>query len=482
MAGLKGGNIITLGNGVTIIDRIQSGGPGQVNIPTEKINELGNYKSVATIRDTPDLQFSYTSWDVSTEVEALLTGQYAGRSVSDAATTAASTTVTSVTAAFDATDVGLQVIIAGAGAGGADLVTTIASVTDATTAELTVAADTAVTGAAMTLIANGFDLSVAPPIDIASQFKAGKDAASPFKVIGSVAVPFLSLSQMQYQFGMTDNASQQGTLNGDTIFYNPGATIIEEFPGSGTAGQAIVTTHPAYQSSEGDARRVLAVTVGTTRLALGADYSESYGAIANGAAITTVTLEAAVPTTEKVRIVYATPDEVDYPQSVHEDASVKPGAVKGRDIEIYIGGYDPNDVAGSQVNRATGIQQISLSWQVTLEKDQEMGNHYATGQDFEVPDVSGSLDFKPRDPADLLRQLRQAAGVSDATKVIGASSAVPLPLDVVIKHPDTGEVLKRFHTPDARFVIPGMNGQVQQKTVVTIPFSSDEGELLIFRR
>jgi hypothetical protein len=45
---IKGGQIIHAGNGVAVIDRIQTAGPGQLNIPTEKIYELGNYKSVAT--------------------------------------------------------------------------------------------------------------------------------------------------------------------------------------------------------------------------------------------------------------------------------------------------------------------------------------------------------------------------------------------------------------------------------------------------
>src|SRR3954468_9950767 len=71
---IKAGQIVHAGNGVAVIDRIQTGGPGQLNIPTEKINELGNYKSVATIRDTPDLTFTAESFDVSTEFEQLVCG------------------------------------------------------------------------------------------------------------------------------------------------------------------------------------------------------------------------------------------------------------------------------------------------------------------------------------------------------------------------------------------------------------------------
>ena len=46
---LSGGQIITQA-GKYVLDRIQTGGPGDLNIPEEKIYELGNYESIATIR------------------------------------------------------------------------------------------------------------------------------------------------------------------------------------------------------------------------------------------------------------------------------------------------------------------------------------------------------------------------------------------------------------------------------------------------
>lgn len=481
MAGIKGGAILTVGNGATVIDRIQTAGPGQVNIPTEKVNELGNYKSVATVRDTPDLTFSYESLDVSVECEALLTSQAPPRTVADGEITAAGTTLTSATAAFTAADAGRQVIVRGAGTDGADLVTTIDSVTGADEVELEDAAEESVTDAKVTIAENGYDLSIAMPVDIASQFKAGKeDPTDPFAVIASVVVPFLYVEQMSYRFGLRDNASQQGQLRGDTIFYNPGPSVVETVAGTGSAGQEIETSHPAYQSAEGDQRRVLAVTVGNKRLAFGADYSESYGAVTDGAAVTTVTLVEAVPANQDIRIIYSTSDTVQYGENVHEGVAVKPAAVKGRDIEIYLGGYDPNDIPGSQANRAGGIQAVNIDWRVTLEKDEEMGNYYAVGQDFEVPAVTGSLDFKPTDPANLLARLRQLANVADPTKVIGTATSQPVPLDIVIKNPDTHEVVKRLHSPDARFTIPGFSGRVETKTVWSINFESDEGVLLAF--
>lgn len=76
----------------------------------------------------------------------------AGRVVADAAITSGTVTLTSATAAFTSADVGQSVRVAGAGAAGATLSTTIASVTNATTAVLTGApAGTTVSAASLAI-------------------------------------------------------------------------------------------------------------------------------------------------------------------------------------------------------------------------------------------------------------------------------------------------------------------------------------------
>ncbi len=54
-----------------ILDRLQSANLA-LNIPSEKVYELGNFLSVADKRDTPELSFDLESRDVSVEFEALL--------------------------------------------------------------------------------------------------------------------------------------------------------------------------------------------------------------------------------------------------------------------------------------------------------------------------------------------------------------------------------------------------------------------------
>jgi len=476
---IKAGQIVHAGNGVAVIDRIQTGGPGQLNIPTEKIYELGNYKTVATVRDTPDLTFTAESYDVSTEFEGLLTGLYGGRTVTDAVTDG-TTAVTSTSASFTSADAGREVIIRFED--GTEHLTTIATVTNGSAVVLDSAAPQSATDVRFRIAGDDIDLAKARPIDIASQFKAGLTKADPFLVTGSVALPYLTLESMSYRFGLRDNATMAATLRGDTIFYNPGATFVETTAGTNTADQTIVTEQPAFQLASGDTRRVLSVTVGESRLNFGADYTESYGAVTGGAAVTTITLREAVPADEEIRICYSSPSVLQYPQSVHPNTTVKPAAVKGRDIEVYVGEYDPDNRLGSAVNKLSSVQGVTVDWRVTLEKDEEFGNYYAIGQDFETPEVSGTVDIKPRDEADFRALLRKVTGVTDPLKVIGPDTAVPLKLHVVIKDPETGAVIKRLEVDDARFTAPGFSGQVQQKLTLTLNWESDEGNLIIHER
>lgn len=75
----------------------------------------------------------------------------AARTVNDASIDKNSTTLTSATAVFTTDDVGAQVVVVGADNAGKDLETTIASVTDATTVELTDKAGSDVTNAELTI-------------------------------------------------------------------------------------------------------------------------------------------------------------------------------------------------------------------------------------------------------------------------------------------------------------------------------------------
>lgn len=70
---IKSGQILTVGDGF-IFDRLQTGGVTSLNIPEERIYELGNFYSLATIRDIADLSFEMESLETSMKTESILLG------------------------------------------------------------------------------------------------------------------------------------------------------------------------------------------------------------------------------------------------------------------------------------------------------------------------------------------------------------------------------------------------------------------------
>jgi hypothetical protein len=404
---VKGGDLIHVANSV-LLDRAQTAGPGQVNIPTEKIYELGNYQAVGTVLDIPDLTFPLESIDASAELESMLTG------------------------------------------------------TDFTT-------DVAGTE---------YDISRALPVDVASQYKKGRTAANPFEIEVGVAVPCLYLEQLSYRFGVQENASQSATLRGDSIFYAPGSVFVEDTVGTGAANQSVVLANDAYPYN-GDvlngARYALGVMLKSgRRLLYGTDFTESAVVTGDVAAVTITVLDP-VPANDSIRVIYSSDTVASYPQNSHAVASaVRPAALRGRNIRVFVGGTDLTDVW-------TGVQSFNLDYRVQLDRDLEFGNSEVVSQDFEVPTVNGSIEFKPRDARELYRRIAQIAGVASETEVVGALQQTVLPLDIVLYSPETGEALKTLHSPDVRFTVPGYSGRVQQKLTVTFNFDSDSGVFKVYK-
>lgn len=395
---VKAGQILHDANGF-VVDRIQTGGVGSTNIPEEKIYELGNFKTVATVRDIPDLSFDLESLDVSTEIESLILFR------------------------------------------------------DPTT----------------TSEGDEFDFGESIPLDIISPFKAGQNL---YNVLKGVIVPYLTLESVTYRFGLQANATEQFTFRGDAVYYTPGSPYYEEYTHDGVEDTySLAHTAIAYEEA-GDTIHVLAAcyvnTDGTYgRLFYGQDYTDT---------TTNFTLldPSAIPSGAKIRVVYGSTTAATYPQSVHEDVSVKPAAVRGKDIDVYVGNED-----GSVFTRWTSVQSFEVTRRLNLDNDSEFGNHHFVAQDYDTADVTGSISIRPRNPDDLFDKINQVANVP-SNEVVGLQTSVGLPVELRVRDPETGVLLKTLYIPDARFQTPGIQGRVQQKTEVTFNFTSDGGTLLVY--
>ena len=160
---------------------------------------------------------------------------------------------------------------------------------------------------------------------------------------------------------------------------------------------------------------------------------------------------------------------------MHQGVSVKPAAVRPKDIDVYIGSADATPV----FTRFSSVQSAEATWSVSLDPDQEFGNKHYVSQDYDVPNVSGSIGVRPYNPADMWDKLATITNVNPSN-VVGPDSAIPVPMEIRINHPDTGARVKTIYVPDARFQIPGFSGRVQQKLETTLSFTSDGGFMYVY--
>lgn len=460
---IKAGQVLHDAQGF-VIDRIQTGGVSNLNIPQEKVYELGNFESVATIRDIPDLSFDIESLDVSTEIEALICNLDPGT------------------------------------------------------------------------VANGdqIDFGNSVPLDIISPFKADKNL---YNIVKGIIIPYLTLESVTYRFGTTTDATEAFTLRGDAVYYIPGSPYYEEFAGDGsTATFTLAHTAIPYKEA-GNTTHVVGLCIthsdGTyQRLFYGTDYTDS-----------TTTFTLVNPTavgTGVLKALYGSTTAATYPQSLNADVSVKPGAVRGKDIDIYIGtgpirtitgsitsasnvitgtgytsamsggavdgvGIPPGTTvtftdathlqmsanaisthAGESITftppllRWTGIQSFEATRRVNLDADREFGNSHYVAQDYVTADVTGSIGVRSRDVADLWTKIAQVTNVS-TTEVAGVLSSVGFPMEARIRDPETGTLLKTIYVPDARFEPPPVQGRASQKIDVTFSYQSDKGLIYVYK-
>lgn len=390
------GSILSVGKNF-VIDRLQTTGAGDLNIPSTKIYETGNWETVANIYDIPDLSFSLESYDMSCEIEALLLNRDP-------------TTITNH---------------------------------------------------------EEFDFNDSVPIDIISPYKSRKNQ---YDIIRGVIAPYLTLEKVTYQFGVNDASSFQGSLRGDSLYYTPGTPFYEEKSYTGPGSYSFAHTSILYDDGTNDnyAYSVCLRDTGSSaylRLFLGEDYTNTSA----GFVLTGDDLSA---TYDTVCVTYGSLDGATYPQNVHQGISVKPAAVKGRKVDIYLGNTD----ATPTFTRLRGVQSAQVNRSVTLQNTQEFGNDHYVSSDYDVPDVSGSITVEPNDPTTMWNQIADIAGVS-RNQTVGPLSSNPVPMEIRISNPDTGSVIKTVYVPTARFTVPGSQAKANQHLQLTYNYIDDSGVL-----
>lgn len=310
------------------------------------------------------------------------------------------------------------------------------------------------------------DLLGAKPLDIISPWKR---SLTQFDIVSGVAFPFLQLESATYRFGVGQNSTQAFTFRGDSVYYIPGTPYFQAFPASGTGPYSFTNT-AIETNQEGDLLFAYSVTLcladGTyTRLFLGDDYTNTSSGF---------TLTTAAPAGSTLHVVYgsATPDT--YDQTVNASAAVKPAAVRGKNIDVYVS----DGAATPTMIRWKGLQSAEINWRLTLDPTRELGNPNVVSHDYDVPELSGSLAMRPESIAYLTARYAQMTGV-DPAKTINALSSVPLDIQIRISHPTTGAVLKTFIVDDARFTPAPPPVQANTRLEVPFAWTSDTGSLKV---
>lgn len=398
--------------GNNVIDRIQSAGLGNVNVPIDRILEVGNREVVDKVPQEPDFTFSLNSLDVSVELLAFLEGEISG-------------------------------------SGSASVAETLPDGTEFQWVD--------VAGRA---------------VNIASPWKDPSTGSAGVIDAGHL-IPGYYVTQLQYQYGVTDNAQQTVQLSGGAFFYGEFPPVEDFFTGNGASTDFVAGANPVgYRKGGADGttfRYIFGVIVNGELQTEDVDYTIT------GGSHNTVSFTVAPPNGADVRFCYFANATRSYPDSVHASTLVKPGAVRGRNIVILLG------VRGTDQARLGGVQSFELTATVEGTPEREMGNEDVVGRSVTATDTTGTITIRAKDKNAFFDALHKATGVA-RTEVFGWFNQNTTELEVQIQNPkNPGQILKTLYVPDCQLQPPGTPAQVNQPTDFAITWQAQSGNFHEFK-
>lgn len=413
---IRAGSIVTVG-GRNVIDRLQSAGLGDANIPIDTIREIGNDLVVDKVPGDPDFTFSMESWDVSTDLMAFLHG-----------------------------GIGNQVVAQPPGY-----------------------ADPAGTQ---------YRWEDCQFVNITSPWKRNTGNAGG-NISAGLIIPAYYPTRLSYRFGITDMASQTIELSGGSFYYAQAAPVEETAVGDGVQ-TAFVTSEAARALRLGGPggttfQRVFGVLVGGVLMVKGVDYEETSAAVGAASGVATITFTNAPAVAAQVRFVYFTEVAKAYPQAVNADAIVKPGAVRGRNIVLLVGERGVNQL------RLPGVQTLEFEATVDGEVDRELGNAEVIGRTINGTDVTGTATIRPKDIGAFFETLSLVTGrdPDEVFDYINLEQT-PVEVQIQNpKNP--GEILKTIYVDQGQFQPPGTPARVNQATDFSFAFNAVDGTFSEFK-
>jgi hypothetical protein len=414
---VRAGSIVTVA-GRNIVDRLQSAGLGDARIPVETVREIGNDLVVDKIPTEPDFTFTMESWDVSTDLMAFLHGKIGNQTANQPP-----------------------------------------GYTDAAGTE--------------------YRWENCEFVNVTSPWKRNTGSQGG-NIQAGLLIPGFYPTRLRYRFGVTDMAVQEVELAGGSYYYAETPPVEETAAGNGVL-TAFATSESARALRLGGPsgttfQRVFGVLVNGVLQVKDVDYVESVpgGTGAGASAITTITFTTPPANLAQIRFVYFTETAKALPQSVNADATIKPGAVRGRNINVIL------DRDGANV-RLPGLQTFELEATIEGEVEREMGNSEITGRVINGTDTTGTATVRPKDIDAFFHAMNLVTGV-DRDEVYGYFNLETVPVDIEIQDPrDPGTILKTLYVEDGQFQPPGTPARVNSPTDFGFQFNSVNGTFSEFK-
>jgi hypothetical protein len=409
------GTILHVG-GNNVIDRLQSAGFGNTKMPIEAIREVGNLNIVDKVPGEPDFTFSLESLDVSTEIEAWLTGTIGGGTP-----------------------------------------TTAPGYTDAAGTEYPI---------------DGVHTQF---VNIVSPWRDPLSSAG--TIVAGHIVPGYFPTKMSYKFGVKENASETVELSGSTFYYHESAPVEHYATGDG-ATTAFTTPDAAapyreYGVGGTTFRSIFGVIVNGVLQTKQIDYTTTPTDGSTGTA--TVTFFNAPPSGATIKFCYFTTAARAYPTSLNSSAVVKPAAVRGRNICVFLG-------SGGAASQLGAVQSASIEYMCKGQVERELCSYEVTGYTVLSTDVTGSVVIRSRDIAQFYSVLSKITGLNSASEVVGWLNINPIPLSVKIQNPkNPAAILKTLYVNDAMFDMPDASVKVNTPVDFTLNFESQTGTFSVYK-
>lgn len=413
---IRAGSILTVA-GRNVVDRLQSAGLGDANIPIDTIREIGNDLVVDKIPGDPDFTFSMESWDVSTDLMAFLHG-----AIGDQA--------------------------ANLPPGNADPAGT------------------------------RYRWEDCEFVNIVSPWKRNTGNAGG-NIGAGLIIPSYYVTRLAYRFGVADMATQTIELAGGSFYYAQAAPVEETAAGDGVI-TAFATSEAARALRVGGPasdvfQRIFGVLVDGVLQVKGVDYEETTAAVDAAPGVATVEFTNPPALNAQVRFAYFTDVAKAYPQAVNADAILKPGAVRGRNIVLLVGERGVNQ------RRLPGVQTFELEATIDGEVDRELGNAEIIGRTINGTDVTGTASIRPKDIGAFFDTLSLVTGRDpDEVFDYMNLEMVPVEVQIQ-NPKDPSEILKTVFVEQGQFQPPGTPARVNAATDFSFAFNAMDGTFSEFK-